>query len=106
MWNVLSFREISFSDKELQKAQAQARNLDLQKSKVRETVYRFEMFKHHNKNKEHPVDQNDGSLDFSKYSINISDKVILFVNGTNILIKRENDNWKSKVIKNWQLTDA
>ncbi|MED3025637.1 MULTISPECIES: hypothetical protein [Bacillus cereus group] len=104
MWNILSFREVSFSDEELLIAQTQAKNSSFGKITERKTVYRFELFQHTQTDKKHPC--TDKATDFSKYQIKISNKTICFVNGTNILVKHENSNWQAKVIKDWEISDV
>ncbi|PNK24785.1 hypothetical protein CBR59_28540 [Bacillus thuringiensis] len=104
MWNVLSFREVSFSDEELLIAQKQAKNSSFGKITDRKNVYRFELFQHTQTDKKHPC--TDKATDFSKYQIKLSNKTICFVNDTNILIKHENSNWQAKVIKDWEISDV
>ncbi|MDF2014671.1 hypothetical protein [Priestia megaterium] len=106
MWNVLSFLRVPSSDQEFQIAQSQASNLSFEMPKEKNTLYRFELFQHVENDKEHPINETEKSVDFSKYRIGISNKVICFVNETNILIKHGNSDWKAKIIKDWEAKDV
>ncbi|PZX04542.1 hypothetical protein C7437_10454 [Psychrobacillus insolitus] len=84
-WGVLSFREVDLSDKELQTAQESTHLLIFPAATPRGTVYRFEMYL---RGKTSPAGN-----DFRKVHVKINEKVILFVNGVKILIKREGSDW-------------
>lgn len=80
-WGVLSFREVNLSDEELRTAQENTHSLNFAAATSRGTVYRFEMYLRG----QTLSDEND----FRKVHVEINEKVTLFVNGVQILIKRE-----------------
>ncbi|MGD6989229.1 hypothetical protein ACQCWI_22455 [Bacillus thuringiensis] len=106
VWNLLSFREIQYLDSELQLAQEQAEFQSFGKIKDRKTVYRFELFNHICNSKELAKGEQDGSIDYSRYHIGISEKTICFVNGNNILIKHGNRDWEAKKIIDWKVVNV
>jgi len=84
-WGVLSFREVDLSDEELQTAREKTHSLNFAAATSRGTVYRFEMYL---KGQTLPVEN-----DFQKVHVEINEKVILFVNSVQILIKHEDSDW-------------
>lgn len=84
-WGVLSFREVDLSDEELRTAQENTHSLNFAAATSRGTVYRFEMYLRG----QTLSDEND----FRKVHVEINEKVTLFVNGVQILIKREDSDW-------------
>ncbi|MGG1151566.1 hypothetical protein [Bacillus wiedmannii] len=91
-WIVLSFREVNHDDDELQAALNNFGDLSFDSISPKGTVYRYEMC----------LKSNGESLvsnDFNKNLIPIQEVVILFVNGLNVLLKREKEDWKIKKLQ-------
>ncbi|MBY0015190.1 MULTISPECIES: hypothetical protein [Bacillus cereus group] len=91
-WIVLSFREVNHDDDELQEALNNFGDLTFDSISPKGTVYRYEMC----------LKSNGESLvsnDFNKNLIPIQEVVILFVNGLNVLLKRETEDWKIKKVQ-------
>ncbi|WP_223827855.1 hypothetical protein [Bacillus atrophaeus] len=80
-WTVLSFKKVSSSDEELQEAQL------ISGVVLSGSVYRFVVYR-----------KGEKSIpsDFRKVRFKIKDKVILFTNGVNILLKRGEKKWECK----------
>lgn len=80
-WKVLSFLVITSSTNELDIAQAETATI------LSGTIYRFEVFKPGEEVK---------SNNFQTVKYKIQERVILFIDGRNILIKNEKSKWEAK----------
>ncbi|MCE5172273.1 hypothetical protein LQV63_23625 [Paenibacillus profundus] len=80
LWSVLSFQKVASNDEELQTAIEQSRH------HLGGTIYRFVIYRRGSDNIAHPDD-------FRKIRIEMQEEATLFVNGIDVLLKRNNGNW-------------
>lgn len=83
-WGVLSFREVTPTETELQEAQTQTGK------RLRGKIYRFEMYRHGNITTPEDV---------RKRWVEIRERVTLFVDGLRVLMKRDSGVWESKNVR-------
>ncbi|WP_341284976.1 hypothetical protein [Priestia megaterium] len=90
-WSVLSFRKTSLSDEELQTAKIDANALNFGEETPSGIIYRYEVYRY---------GQSSSVEGKHKRRVEIKEKVVIFINGEEILIKHKDKTWEFQNVRN------